>query len=119
MSNPTLSKNYLAAAALDPGRIVVLTADDSVNLATSATAASIGVTDEITVAANARVDVVLSGIAWVTAGAALTRGSPITADASGRAVAAAAVGNRIVGIALEAAAAAGDRIRVVIAQGVL
>ncbi len=118
MSNPLLAKSYLAATAIEPARIVMLTAADSVGLATAATAASIGITDEITVAANQRVDVFVAGIAFVTAGAAVALGAPLTSDASGRAVAAAAVGDRVVGIALEAAAAAGDRIRAVIAQSV-
>jgi hypothetical protein len=118
MSNVLLAKSYLAGAAIDPSRIVVLTAADTVGLATTATAASIGITDEITVASGQRVDVIVAGIAWVTAGAAVTLGAPLTADAQGRAVAAAAVGDRIVGFALEAAAAAGDRIRCIVAQGV-
>jgi hypothetical protein len=125
MSNVLLAKSYLAGAAIDPSRIVVLTAADTVGLATSATAASIGVTDEIAVAAGQRVDVIVAGIAWVTAGAAVALGAQLTADAAGRAVtavpaAAPAAGaiptvHRVVGSALEAAAAAGDRIRCVIA----
>ena len=118
MANPLLAKSHIAATAIDPSRIVVLTAANTVGLATSATALSIGVTDEVTVAAGASVDAIVSGIAWVTAGAAFALGAPLTSDASGRAITSATAGNRIVGFALEAAAAAGDRVRCVIAQGV-
>ncbi|MEW5885552.1 MAG: capsid cement protein [Pseudomonadota bacterium] len=117
MSNPILMKNFVAAAALEPSRIVVLSAADTAALATSATAASIGISDQIQVAAGQRIDVVVAGIADVTAGAAVAHGAPLTADAQGRAVTAAA-GNRVIGVALDAAAAAGDRIRCVIAHSV-
>jgi hypothetical protein len=119
MANPILAKSYLAGTALDPSRIVMLTANDTVGLANSATAASIGISDELAIAAGQRVDVLMTGIAFVTAGAAIARGAPLTADATGRAIPAATVGNRVVGFALEDAAAAGDRIRCLISQGVL
>jgi hypothetical protein len=60
------------------------------------------------------------GIALVVAGAAITRGALVTSDSQGHAVTAApaaGVNNRIVGMAYEAATAAGDIIRVFLAQG--
>lgn len=119
MSNPALIKTFTAGAAVDPARIVTLSAANTVTAANSATAASIGISDEIPQVATGRnVDVILSGVAWVTAGAAVALGAMLTSDATGRAVTSASAGNRIIGLALDAASAAGDRIRCYISQGV-
>ena len=69
-----------------------------------------------------RCDVALTGIAFVEAGAAVALGAMVTSDALGRVVTAApAAGSnvRVIGFALEASAAAGDVIRVVLEAGVM
>ena len=123
MANSLLAVNFIADAAISNNRLVKFgTGDRNVAVATAATDSIIGVVNEMPagIALGERVDVVRVGIAWVEAGAAITRGALITADAVGRAVTAApaaGVNNRIIGIADESASAAGDVIRFVIEPG--
>lgn len=122
MSNPTLYKSYIAAMAIPAFRICKFSALDTVTLATAATDASMGINGEVAPATGERADVVRSGIAYVEAGAAVAQGAPVTSDSTGRGVAAApaaGVNNRVIGYADEAASAAGDVIRVLIAPGVM
>ena len=123
MANPLLAVNYVADAAIPINRLVKFgTGDRNVTLATAATDFILGPVNETAIAVGERVDVVRVGIAWVEAGAAIPRGSPITADAVGRAVVAApgvGVNNRIIGFADETGLAAGDVIRFVIEPGVI
>ena len=123
MANPLLAINYVADAAIPINRLVKLgTGDRNVTLATAATDFILGPVNETAIAIGERVDVVRVGIAWVEAGAAIPRGSPITADAVGRAVVAApgvGVNNRIIGFADETATAAGDVIRFMIEPGLM
>ncbi|MER2545936.1 MAG: capsid cement protein [Candidatus Accumulibacter phosphatis] len=120
MSNPSLIKNFSAGAAISAYRQVKFSAAETVIQGAAATDATIGVANEVGAASGERQDVVLDGIAYVEAGAAVTIGTLITSDATGRAVTAApaaGTNNRIVGIALDAATAAGDVIRVLLAPG--
>jgi Uncharacterized conserved protein (DUF2190) len=121
MSNPIQSVNYVAEAAISVNRLVKFgSGDRSVLQAAAATDAIIGVVNELSVVAGERVDVVRQGIPWVEAGAAITRGAPITSDGVGRAVTAAPAAGanvRIVGFADESASAAGDVIRFVLEPG--
>ena len=123
MANPLLAVNYVADAAIPINRLVKFgTGDRNVTLATAATDFILGPVNETAIAIGERVDVVRVGIAWVEAGAAIPRGSPITADAVGRAVVAApgvGVNNRIIGFADETATAAGDVIRFMIEPGLM
>lgn len=123
MANPLLAVNYVADAAIPINRLVKFgTGDRNVALATAATDAIIGPVNETAIALGERADVVRVGIAWVECGAAVPRGSPITADAVGRAVVAAplaGINNRIIGFADETATAAGDVIRFVIEPGLV
>ena len=107
-------RNFTAETAISARRIVAAgTTDGGVKLAIASTDAIIGVSDEITVNAGERIDVVLSGSAEVVCGGAVTRGAQITATADGKAV----VGTgRVVGIALQAGAT-GDVIDILLAQG--
>lgn len=123
-----LVKNYNAAAAVNVRRIVRFDATSpypSVQHAVSATEPSVGVSSMSAdsqptgtpgvFAIGNRVDVVLLGVTEVEAGAAFSAGVLLTADATGRAVLAApgaGVNNRIVGIALQPAGAAGDLVQV-------
>lgn len=104
MSNIALARNFKAEAAIAANTIVKLgSADGQVLTAAAATDKLLGVTTDIAAAINERCDVILSGVADVIYGGAVTRGDLLTADATGRAVTAApaaGVNNRIIGIAL-------------------
>ena len=107
--NPLLIKNFRAAAAIAAFRIVKFdAADNDVVQAAAATDASIGVCVQPGGAASgARCDVALVGLAEVEFGGNVTRGGPVTADADGKAVAAApaqGVNNRIIGYAMKSQA---------------
>lgn len=122
MSNPTLLKNMTAGAAINAFRLVKFSAAETVVLAAAATDSIIGVCNEVAPAINERCDIVVEGIAFVEAGAAVALGTPVTADASGRGVTAApaaGVNNRVIGLAMEAASAAGDVIRVLLSPSVM
>lgn len=122
MSVQLLLKNYTAEAAAAAFRIAKHgSADGQVLQAAAATDALLGVYDSVAPAAGERVDVVKAGIADVEYGGVVTRGAPLTSDASGRAVVAApAAGSnvRIIGFA-EVAGVLGDIGSVHIALGVM
>ncbi len=117
MSNPTLLKSFTAGAAITAFRLVKLSAAETVILSAAATDLFIGVANEVAAASGERQDVILNGIAFIEAGAAFALGAYIGSDASGRGITAApsaGVNNRVIGIALEAAGAAGDVVRVLV-----
>lgn len=121
MSQPTsVIKNLTATAAvIEAYRIVKFdaTVKTSVLKAAAATDAPVGVSEGVDTAASGRVDVVMTGLTKVTAGAAYNPGTYLTSDASGRAVAAApaaGVNNGIIGIAIEEATAAGDIVEILV-----
>jgi hypothetical protein len=99
MANPGTFKTYKAGGAIAPYRIITIGAG-VVTQAVSGAEAIVGTTDELGVQSNGNVDVCLSGLPEVVCGGAVAAGEPLTADAQGRAVAAAA-GERIVGFSLE------------------
>ncbi len=109
----TSIKTYVAGAAIPKRRIVKFGASDVqviLGAGAAATEFLIGVTTEIDVATGEPVDVIRDGMADVEYGGTVTRGQPITSDATGRAVAAApaaGVNNRIMGFA-EVSAVVGD-----------
>lgn len=120
MSNPLLMKAFTAGGAISPYRIVRIASADTVEQAAAVANTMIGVNTDLAIVANERVEVALQGIAFVEAGAAIAIGVLVTTDASGRGVTAApaaGVNNRHVGIALDAAVAAGDIIRVLLSPG--
>lgn len=91
MSNSPYSKSYLAVAGLSPYRIVKPggTAGTVVHAA-AATDKLLGVLDiPAAVSSGQRADVALNGEVEVELGGAVSEGDLVTADASGRAVAAA------------------------------
>ena len=114
--NPMLLKNFVAEAAISPYRLVKMgSANDKVTLATAAIDMIIGACNEVGPALAERCDIVVVGIAYIEAGAAIVRGNFVTSDASGRAVVpapAAGVNNRCIGVALESAGSAGDIVAV-------
>lgn len=120
MSNPTLIKSLSAGAAIAPFRLVKFSAAETVIQAAAVADFIVGVANEVGAASGERQDVVMAGIAFAEASAAIALGAFLTTDASGRVVTAApaaGTNNRIIGIALEAAAATGDVIRVLVAPG--
>ncbi|MFO1038141.1 MAG: DUF2190 family protein [Geminicoccaceae bacterium] len=114
-----LTKSFVAGGAITKRRIVKLGSNDGEVLqASAATDLLVGVSTEVDAASGARCDVHLGGIVEVEAGASITRGTKVTADANGKAVAAApsaGTNNEIIGIAM-VTAASGDIIPVLLAQ---
>ena len=95
--------------------------DDTVSLAGAATDMLTGVFQHATANAGDEVRVMLDGITKIKLGGTVTRGQPLTSDASGQAVAAApAAGTnaRVVGIAM-ASGVSGDIITMLIAPSVM
>jgi Uncharacterized conserved protein (DUF2190) len=122
MANFVLDKGYIVegvAAAVAYRFVGFGTTDTTCDLTPTAnTAIVLGVIMENIDAAKvatgkATANVRVLGIAPVTASAAITVGALVRSDADGRA-SAAATGNQAVGVALQAAAAAGDIINVLL-----
>lgn len=118
MSNPLITKAYVAAAAIGAFRIVKVDAtDDTVAQAAAAADLSIGIVEAVAPAAGERCDVVMAGLADVTLGGTVARGAMVTSDAQGRAVTA-TTGNRAIGVA-RVSGVVGDVVEVLIAPGVV
>ena len=104
MNNALLAKNFVAEAAIAAYRIVKLGAADGQVLQAAAVGdALMGVQNEVNPAINERTDIIVSGIAEVHYGGAVTRGDWLTTDANGKAIAAApgaGVNNNVIGRAL-------------------
>jgi hypothetical protein len=108
MATPGIYKNFEAEGEIGPYVIVTHgTADYAVKVATGATVALVGTTDELGKLSNGRVDVCTGGIPEVTLGGTVAAGDPLTSNASGKAVKATAAGDRILGFAL-VSGASGD-----------
>ena len=127
--NYLLSKGMLAqgSTAYQFGEVVVLgTVEQSVARATSAGAAGLcGIVMEDVDAARIQTGKVFIGVCYLgihraIAGAPITKGAKLTNDTSARVVTqagAAGAGTPVLGIALTAAAAAGDHIDVLLTPG--
>ncbi len=76
----------------------------------------IGISGEVATGAGQILDVHIAGIADLEAGGAVMRGTALKPDAEGKATATDTTGDCVVGIALEAATAAGDIIPVLLSQ---
>lgn len=100
---PAEINSYIAGAAITRRRIVKWGAADGQILQGAAVGDFLmGVLTGLDAAVNEPADVVQGGIADVEYGGVVTRGAPLTSDATGRAVVAApaaGVNNRIVGFA--------------------
>jgi hypothetical protein len=103
MSNIVLARNYKAESAIAAFTLTKHgTVDGNALPAAAATDGLLGVSTDIAAAIGERVDVIVAGVADVLYGGVVTRGDLLTADASGRAVKAvpaAGINNRVVGIA--------------------
>lgn len=118
-SSPQFVYTLIAGADLSTHRnkFLKVTADYTVNIATAAGDAVVGVQDDIPFnAAGAQVAIRFGGTAEVMAGAAVAAGAKVMPDASGRAITA-TTGLDYHGIALEAATAVGDLIEVFLVKG--
>lgn len=104
MNNPGLVKNFIAETAVAPYRIIKFgSTDDAVVQATGVNDGLFGVSNNIGGDIGKRVDVIMSDVAEVEYGGTIVRGSLLTSDANGKAVAsapAAGVNNRIIGTAM-------------------
>ncbi len=122
MGTPTLTRSYVAGGAIAAYRIVKPhSADGQVVQAAAATDYLMGVTRDLGPASGEIVDVVKAGVTEIEFGGTVTRGGPVTADANGKAVAAApSAGSnvRIIGFA-EVSAVSGDIAAVLIAPGLM
>ncbi|WP_290889393.1 capsid cement protein [Arenimonas sp.] len=120
MSNQLLTKAFLAGGAIPAGSLVKFGADDNTVVVSAAAAdAHIGVVESFDVASGERCDVVMAGIAEVKIGGGITRGGPVTSNASGQGVAAApaaGTNNGVIGRAL-ASGVSGDVIPVLVVPG--
>ena len=118
----SLTKTFKAETAVGKRLIVKFgSTDDFAVLAAASADTMFGISSEIDAAAGEPCDVHLNGIADVIFGGAVTRGAKLTADASGRAIAAApaaGVNAQIIGIAM-CSAVLGDIGPVLIEQGAL
>lgn len=113
-----LIRSYTAGAAIPARTLVKFSADRTVVPAAAATDAIIGVTTEVAAPSGESVDVIRSGLAEVIAGGAITRGTHVTSDANGNAVACApgtGTTAQSIGIA-DVTAAASDIIDVMIVR---
>lgn len=103
MRNVGLTKTLIAVAAIAAYRVVKFGATDTeVAQAAASTDLSIGVSD-LGGAAAEPTDVIVDGIAFVEYGGTVTRGAKLTADADGKAIAAApaaGVNAQVIGIAM-------------------
>ena len=107
MRNQGLVKTFNTGAAIARSRIVVFGADErTVIQAAAATAALIGVSDDVAAPAVGDVaDVVLTGVATVEYGGTVTVGALLTSDSVGRAIvvtAGAGANVRTIGVAMVA-----------------
>ncbi len=104
-----------ADAAITQYRIVKVTSS-GVDVSTADTDKILGVA-KLTVAITEQCPVQISGTAKVTASAAISVGDYLTATTAGKAAATTTDKKRVIGIALEAAAADGDIIEVLLMPG--
>jgi len=105
---------FLVGGAITANRFVKLSADNTVVQSAAATDASLGVAFATVASTDPAVEVITHGIAKVEAGAAVSVGDQVISDGSGRAITTAGATDIVCGKALEAAAAGGVMISVLI-----
>lgn len=121
---PTFIKSLVCDTEVNPHHLVTFhdpANDSTVENANANTDALIGVADSLGGDAGGTVDVHMNGITGVKLGGAVQTGQPVTANAAGQGIAAAAVGGttvRYVGFAMEPGVS-GDIIDVIIAPGLI
>ena len=122
MSNANMIRNFKAEGVIPAFTIVKMgSADGQILAAAAATDKLMGVTTDIGAAINERADMIMGGVADVLFGGAVTRGDPLTSDASGRAVTAAPAAGanvRLIGFAL-VSGVLGDVGQIEVKQGLM
>lgn len=122
MNIPGLTSAFRAGGAITKRRILTDGASDGAAIqATGATARLLGVSTDIDTDSGDPVDAIRTGLANVEYGGTVARGAPLTADPSGRAIAATlpiAANTYIIGFA-EVSGVVGDIGSVQIAPGLL
>lgn len=117
LANTVLNLPYQASGAVTKLRFVKVTGDQTIGPAAAVTDKCLGVVQVDVSAAEATqgksVAVMVYGVSWVEAAAAITRGDNVGPSANGRAQTAVATQFPL-GVALKAAAAAGDLIPVLL-----
>jgi hypothetical protein len=102
MQNMGLIKTFQTDAAIEPRKVVTFGAGDrKVVKASAVNQALIGVTNDIGSEKTGRVDIIMSGIVLVTAGADITRGQRLTVNVGGNVVPSTEATDRILGISME------------------
>jgi hypothetical protein len=130
VANFVLDKGYFAASnyassdvnGVQAFRGVRLTAAQTIDRVSASTQLAVGVVQEsVDVAKVATgkvaVDVRVQGISRCTAGAAIAIGAEVMFNAVGKVITAATTGNRVCGVALQAAGADNDQIDVELIKG--
>lgn len=109
--------NFVANGVIEPNRVVKFdTAAQNVIRSALAADLHIGVyVGYLNSVVGDQIPVAVDGVCLAEAGAAITQGAMLSTDTVGRVVTAATT-NRLIGKALQAAAAAGDKIKIVIAD---
>lgn len=100
-----LSAAQYLGVKFSSGSIVLAGAQEAIGVLTNAPAS------------GARADVAVTGVVKAVAAAAISAGAWVTSDANGKMVATTTAGQKILGIAMDAAAADGDVIAVALSQG--
>jgi len=114
MQNDILVKSFTAEGAIPGNHIVTLgTGANSVTAASAVSETLVGVSHNLDCDAGDMADVVMAGTPNVKAGADITKGSYVTTDSNGQAVAVSQATDRTIGIALDGASA-GDLIPVLL-----
>ena len=112
--NPTLVKNELSDAVIQPNRFVKLTST-GVDVATAGTDKIYGVCNQDTANTSGdTVPVAVAGTVRVTASAAIAKGAYVTATSTGKAVTTTTAGDVVRRVALEAAGANNDVIEILL-----
>jgi hypothetical protein len=115
--DPAIVQAYVAGGAILPNRLVEFTAvAGQVTQVNAATDLLLGVyVGDVSAATGDQVPVAILGIATAEAGEAITQGAMLASDTVGRVVVAATT-ERLIGKALQTAAAAGSLIKILISD---
>jgi len=111
-----ISLKASAAITKFEGVTIASNSDGECTVVASAGAICHGIAQNKAAAAGGSVKVCLMGVSRVLAGNSVTKGVALQIDATGRAIAA-TTADEVCGLALEAAAAAGDMITMVVGYG--
>ena len=112
---PQISITLKSAAAVTQFECVTIASQSDGECADVASAGAqvTGIAQNAASAAGESVKVCVFGVSMVKAGAAITKGASLQSDATGRVIAA-TTADEVCGVALEAAAAAGDLIPMIV-----